>query len=129
MVKSLILENFILIENARISFDPGVNVLTGETGSGKTALIAALALISGARADYSKIRKGCARAFVEATFEPPPSILPLLEEAGISLEPGEDLTIQRELLITGKSRGFVANQSASTGLLQKLAPHLLNRKL
>jgi DNA repair protein RecN (Recombination protein N) len=127
MLKSLILENFILIENAKVSFDPGINVITGETGSGKTALIGALALISGGRVDYSKIRKGCTRAFIEAIFDTPPALLPILEEAGIILDDGEELSIQRELQSTGKSRAFVANQSASSALLQKLAPHLFNK--
>ncbi len=68
MLKSLSLNNLILVESAELLFGPHFNAITGETGSGKTALLEAIYLCLGARADASLIRKGCERAFAEVTF-------------------------------------------------------------
>lgn len=138
MLKELRIHNLILVEFAEISFESGLNVLTGETGSGKSAILGALCLILGDRADTSMIRQGAAKSIVEAAFEPTftDAIRRILEEGGIDYEEGTPLIIRREILATGKSRAFINNQMAQLGLLKQLGLHLsevvsqhANRKL
>ncbi len=128
MIKSLLLKNLILVEEALVSFDSGLTVITGETGAGKTALVEAIRLILGERADASKVRKGCEKALIQAsldiTLSPP--IRALFEETGLATSPDEDLILSREINVSGKSRSFIAGQMVPASLLQKLAPHLID---
>lgn len=125
-LKHLRIQNLILIESADISFENGLNVLTGETGSGKSAIMNSLSLIAGERADAGMVRRGADKAVVEALFEidSAPQIKPLLEQAGIDHEAGEELLIRREISSAGKSRAFINNQSAQIGLLRQVSAYL-----
>lgn len=116
----------ILIESVDISFESGLNALSGETGSGKSAILSALSLIFGGKADCGIIRHGAEKASVEAFFEnkPIPALLHILEEAGIQQIEEEGLIIKREIHANGKSRSFINNQAASLGLLKTIAPFL-----
>lgn len=128
MLKHLRITNIILVESAEIPFEAGFNVLSGETGSGKSAILHALALIAGERAEATLVRHGTDKGIVEAAFEIDalPALLHLLEESGISHQAGEELIIRREIsATTGKSRAFVNNQQTQQALLKQVCAHLL----
>ena len=126
MLRSLHIQNLMLVERVDISFQNGFNVITGETGSGKSALITALRLLLGARADSQAMRSGCSKGAVEATFDVDAleDVREVLAETGIEHPSGEMLIIRRELSRSGKSRSFVNNQNAQLAVLQKLGPLL-----
>lgn len=128
MLKHLRIQNIILIEEAGISFEPGLNVLSGETGSGKSAIMGALNLITGDRTDASIIRRGAEKGSVEAIFEIDklPALLAVLAEAGIDYDPSEDLIIRREITAHGKSRAYINNQMAQMAVLKKIGSHLID---
>jgi len=120
----LVVENYAVIEKVRVRFHPGLNLLTGETGSGKSIVVDALGLLLGGRASSEMVRTGTQRARIAGIFEvASPALARLLEAAGLETEDGE-LLIEREILANGKSRAFVANRPATAALLRDLAPHL-----
>jgi DNA repair protein RecN (Recombination protein N) len=116
-------ENYAVIERIRVRLHPGLNVLTGETGSGKSIVVDALGLLFGGRASADMLRSGSDRARVSGIFEFPAAAASVLEAAGIEAEDNE-LLIEREILASGKSRAFVANRPATAALLRELARHL-----
>jgi DNA repair protein RecN (Recombination protein N) len=119
----LIVENYAVVERVRLRLGPGLNVLTGETGSGKSIVVDALGLLFGTRASADMLRSGADRARVSGIFEAPRSAAATLDAAGIELDDGE-LIVEREILAGGKSRAFVGNRPATAALLRDLAPHL-----
>ena len=124
MLVELVVENYAVIEKVRVRFHPGLNLLTGETGSGKSIVVDALGLLLGGRASSEMVRTGTQRARIAGIFEvASPALARLLEAAGLETEDGE-LLIEREILANGKSRAFVANRPATAALLRDLAPHL-----
>lgn len=126
MLKELRIQNIVLIESATIPFEEGFNVLSGETGSGKSALMETLSLISGERADSALIRAGAEKGSVEAVFDIDKlaSVKALLTEMGIEWEEDEPLILRREIARSGKGRTFVNHQSAQIALLRQVS-HLL----
>ena len=126
MLLELIVENYAVVEQARIRFQEGLNVLTGETGSGKSIVVDSLGLLLGTRASTEMIRSGGARARVCGMFalDCMPSIGAFLSEAGIEFDGDEELIVEREIAANGKSRAFVANRPVTTALLRQLAPAL-----
>lgn len=128
MLRKLYIQNIILIEDVHIPFENGLNVLSGETGSGKSAIMNSLNLISGEKADSSVIRRGCEKGVVEASFDIAlyPDLLNILLESGIDHDPGEDLIIRRELSATGKSRAFINHQMAQVSLLRRIGSYLIH---
>ncbi len=125
MLVELSVENYAVIESVRIRFHAGLNLLTGETGSGKSIVVDALGLLLGGRASAEMVRAGAARARISGIFEVTPSaaLNAILEGAGIELEDGEIL-VEREIQPNGKSRAFAGNRPATAALLKDLAPHL-----
>ena len=125
MLLELVVENYAVVERLRVRFHPGLNLLTGETGSGKSIVVDALGLLLGARASAEMIRTGEARARVAGIFEvrDQAAVRRLLEPAGLELEDGE-LLIEREILASGKSRAFVGSRPVAVALLKDLAPFL-----
>ena len=125
MLVELAVENYAVIEKARVRFHPGLNLLTGETGSGKSIVVDALGLLLGGRASPEMVRTGAARARVSGIFEvaETPALAKLLEDAGIEIEDRE-LLVEREIQTGGKSRAFVGNRPATAALLKDLAVHL-----
>src|SRR6476659_4414076 len=121
----LVVENYAVIEKVRVRFHPGLNLLTGETGSGKSIVVDALGLLLGGRASADMVRTGEARARVAGIFDVKDhaGVRRLLEPAGLELEEGE-LLIEREILAGGKSRAFVGSRPVAVSLLRELAPHL-----
>ena len=122
MLRQLAINNIVLVERLELEFEPGLGVLTGETGAGKSILLDALGLALGARADTALVRAGQESASVTAEIELPPDhpAIGLLDEQGIGLEPGEALIIRRTLKSDGGSRAFVAGASAPAGLLRDI---------
>lgn len=128
MLKQLNIKNLILIEFLEVQFSSGFNVITGETGAGKSAIISAIKLICGERADLKLVRKGSEKAVVEALFasELYPQFLNLLEESGIECDISEDIIIKREILSSGKSRVYINHQMAQLSLLKKIGSKLIH---
>ena len=122
MLVELVVENLAVIEQVRVRFHPGLNLLTGETGSGKSIIVDALGLLFGGRASADMIRSGSPKARVSAIFEVAAELTPLTA-AGIECEDGE-LLIEREIQSTGKSRAFVGSRPVTASLLKELAPYL-----
>ncbi len=128
MLTALAIRDVVLIEALDLTFGPGLGVLTGETGAGKSILLDALGLALGNRAETALVRHGTERARVTASFTAPPPGHPvhtLLADAGIELEPGEALIIRREVKRDGGSRGFIADQPASAALLRDVGATLV----
>jgi DNA repair protein RecN (Recombination protein N) len=121
------LENYAVIDNAVVEFAAGLNLLTGETGAGKSILIDALGLLVGDKASADVIRTGADRAVVSAVFETDgpalPSIEEILETNGLDAD-GSSLIVRREVAAAGKGRVFVNNQPATVAVLKQMAPHL-----
>lgn len=126
MLKHLRIQNIILVEQAALSLSSGLNILTGETGSGKSAIMHGLSLAIGERADTSLIRRGCEKGIVEAVFDiDNPNLISLLAEGGIEHERGQELIIRREIAASGKGRIFINNQLAQLSFLRKLGLQLV----
>ncbi len=126
MLRELTIRNLAVLEEARVSFAAGLNVLTGETGAGKSIVIDALLLVRGARVQADLIRTGAETASVEAVFEVPPSgpVAAILDEAGHGAADGQ-LVIKRELSRSGRHRVFVNDSAATAGLLERLGDLLV----
>ena len=123
MLVELTVENYAVVERIRVRFDRGLNLLTGETGSGKSIVVDALGLLWGARASPDMVRAGAEKARISGLFEVAPAVSKHLEAAGMETEDHE-LLVEREILANGKSRAFVGNRPATVALLRELAPHL-----
>lgn len=128
MLKQLRITNIVLIESAEIAFAAGLNVISGETGAGKSAVMNALGLIAGDRADAGMIRHGSDKGVVEVVFDIDtlPSVHQLLEQRGIDHNIGDELIIRREIGVTSKSRAFINNQMAQLGLLREVGELLVD---
>ena len=126
MLLELMVENYAVVEQARIRFHAGLNVLTGETGSGKSIVVDSLGLLLGARASAEMIRSGQPRARVSGIFsvEASHDLDTMLNESGIEHGAEEELIVEREISANGKSRAFVANRPVTTAFLKQLAPLL-----
>src|SRR5919109_4605221 len=105
MLRELRLKNFAVVESVTVPFTVGLNVLTGETGAGKSILVDAILLVGGARAQVDVIRADAETATVEAVFALPDGALATLDEAGLALDGGEVL-IPRELSRRGRHPAF-----------------------
>ncbi len=118
-------ENYAVVERVRVRFHAGLNLLTGETGSGKSIVVDALALALGGRASSDMVRSDAERSRVAAIFEAPQAagLRSRLEQAGAPVEDGE-LLIEREVLAGGKSRAFLGNRPVTMALLREIAPYL-----
>ncbi len=123
MLVELRAENYAVIDHAIAVFGPGLNLLTGETGAGKSILVDALALLMGGKASTEIVRHGAEKAVVACVFESTPAAEAVLEENGIDAE-GNEIILRREILSTGKGRVFVNNQPATVAVLRQLAPEL-----
>ncbi|MHB1022507.1 MAG: DNA repair protein RecN [Acidobacteriaceae bacterium] len=123
MLLELRAENYAVIDHAVAVFGPGLNLLTGETGAGKSILIDALALLLGGKGSADVVRHGAEKAVVSCVFESTPGAEAILESNGIDPADGEIL-LRRELALNGKGRVFINNQPATVGTLRQLAPEL-----
>lgn len=128
MLTALNIRNIVLIEGLELAFGPGLGVLTGETGAGKSILLDALGLVLGNRADSSLVRAGEDSASVIATFEFarfPAAIAAALAEAEVEVEPGEPLILRRSLKADGGSKAHINDQPVGVALLREIAGALV----
>lgn len=125
MLRTLRLRDIVLVEGAEIEFGPGFNVLSGETGAGKSILLDALGLALGHRADAKLVREGCSRADVVAEFASHEALDAWLEEREIAGDPGTVL-LRRVVEIDGRSRAFINGQPVPATLLREAGEQLLD---
>ena len=125
MLVELLVENYAVVDRIRVRFHPGLNLLTGETGSGKSIVVDALGLLLGGRASAEMIRSGETRARVAGIFDVRgrADVRARLDPAGVAIEDSE-LLIEREILAGGKSRAFLGSRPVAVSLLRELAPLL-----
>jgi DNA repair protein RecN (Recombination protein N) len=123
MLLELRAENYAVIDHAIAGFGPGLNLLTGETGAGKSILVDALALLMGQKASTGVIRHGADRAVLSCVFESTPGAELILEANGIDVD-ADEVILRREILADGKGRVYVNNQPATVAVLRALAPEL-----
>ena len=124
MLIALRVKNFILMDALELRLEPGFNVLTGETGAGKSIVVGALALVLGGRANAEQVRPGADEAEVEALFDVRGSdrVLAKLDAGGVAGD--GDLVIRRVVQATGRSRAYLNGRLCTAGELQALAPDL-----
>jgi DNA repair protein RecN (Recombination protein N) len=127
MLIGLWIRDVVLIEALDLSIGPGLTVLTGETGAGKSIILDALGLAVGARAEAGLVRRGASQAAASAVFAPSPThpVWDLLEEKGLSYARDEDLVLRRTLSADGRSRAFVNDQATGVGVLKEVGEALL----
>lgn len=126
MLKTLSISNYALIDKAEIDFGPGLSIITGETGAGKSIMLGALSLLLGSRADSRIVARGQKKAVVEATFTSPPQRLrKAVEGAGAEWD-ADILIVRRELSAGGRSRAFVNDSPVTLQVIQAITPALVD---
>ncbi|WP_294767567.1 DNA repair protein RecN [uncultured Rhodoferax sp.] len=123
-LKRIVLRDFVIVSELELDLESGFSVLTGETGAGKSILIDALQLVTGARADTGVIREGAARTDVSAEFDTAPGVQAILDEAGF--EAGDTLLLRRTVDTQGKSRAWVNGSPATAQQLRAIGEQLLD---
>ncbi|HET9524868.1 MAG TPA: DNA repair protein RecN [Pyrinomonadaceae bacterium] len=127
MLQFLNISNIALIDELQVEFEPGLNLLTGETGSGKSIIVDALGVLIGGRFTSDLLKSGAERGSIEGLFTvgPNPDLARLLENAGVDAASSE-LIIRRELSATGRNKIFINNQLATHSLLRELREFLVD---
>lgn len=128
MLRELFIQDLAIIDEVRVEFAPGFNVLTGETGAGKSILVDALALLLGGKEEVEQLRSGAEEACIEAAFDASsqPDAVRLLLEEGIPHEPDDDLIVRRRLPREGKSKAYLNGRSSSAATLRALGSMLVD---
>lgn len=126
MLKEISIHNFAIIRDLEIGFQPGLNVISGETGAGKSILVGAVNLILGSRASQEMVRTGAAEASVEAVLSHTATGICAQHLQGWGIEPGPELIIRRSINRNGRNRVFINDQAASVQQLQQLSPLLIS---
>ena len=125
MLTALSIRDVVLIDRLDLSFGPGLTVLTGETGAGKSILLDSLGLALGARAEAGLVRAGCDQASVAACFSPPLNHPALTVLADQGMEAGDEIVLRRVVTKDGRSRAFVNDQPAGVTLLRRIGALLV----
>ncbi|HEX6071623.1 MAG TPA: AAA family ATPase, partial [Sphingomicrobium sp.] len=122
MLRQLAIHNIVLVDRLELEFEPGLGVLTGETGAGKSILLDALGLALGSRGDAGLVRSGQESAVVSAEIELPSGhpALAIIDEQGLEVGRGEPLIVRRTLRGDGGSRAFIAGSAVPAGLLRDI---------
>ncbi|HMQ73412.1 MAG TPA: AAA family ATPase, partial [Rubrivivax sp.] len=123
MLRRLALRDVVIVDELELDLDPGLTVLTGETGAGKSILVDALQLALGARADAALVREGAARAEVSAEFDRPPALAAWLDEAGFDAA-DDRLLLRRTVDAQGRSRAWINGSAATVAQLREAADAL-----
>ena len=126
MIKDLLVSNFAIIRNLEVSFQKGLNIVSGETGAGKSILVGAVNLILGSRASQEMIRTGANEATVEATFSLPDVAGVHARLSEVELEPGVKIHIRRGISRSGRNRVFANDQQITLQQLQQLTRGLMS---
>ncbi|MEZ4378216.1 MAG: DNA repair protein RecN [Gemmatimonadales bacterium] len=125
MLRSLRVRDLATVADVSLDLGPGLNVLTGETGAGKSMLVDALALLLGDRADRAAVRTGAARAVVDGAFDAAsPELAARLDAAGLDI--ADQVVIRREVSAEGRSRAWVNGSPTTIGVLAEIGAHLLD---
>src|SRR5256885_196077 len=124
MLAGLTIRDIVLIEQAALEFAPGLNVLTGETGAGKSILLDSLGLAVGGRGRAS-VRAGASQGSATAVFEPEKTHAAWALLRDQAMEPGEEIVLRRTLASDGRSRAFINDEAVGVGLLKDLGSLLL----
>jgi len=126
VLRQLHIENYALIDRLSLEFGPGLNLLTGETGSGKSIVVDALGLLLGGKASPEVVRAGAGRAVLCGAFEVAVSrdLRRAAEELGVELDAGGELVLKREVHVSGRTRVFINDRPATVAALRALAPWL-----
>jgi len=125
MLRSLQVKNYVLIDSLDIEFGAGLVIITGQTGAGKSILLGALGLLTGAKADSTMVGESGDNCIVEGTFSPDPSLQPFFEEHDLAWDPDE-VVIRRVLGRSGRSRSFVNDEPVQIAVLQGLSSKLID---
>ena len=123
MLRRLSVKNLAIVEDLEIELSPGLTVITGETGAGKSILVDALTLLAGGRGSLDLVREGAAKLSVAGEFDTNPAVTRILAEAG--LPEGATVLLRRELSADGKGRAFVEDEPASVRTLAKVGDRLV----
>lgn len=126
MLVDLSVRDLAIIESVRVSFQPGFNVISGETGAGKSILLQALGLVLGARASADAVRAGAKQARVDASFDVDDATLQWLREQDLPVEPGEPVLVRRVVSAAGRSRSYVNDTPAPASSLRTLGTFLVD---
>jgi len=128
MIKTLHISNYALIDAIDIEFDSGFNIITGETGAGKSIILGALSLLLGERADIKAVRRGERKSVIEGVFRlgDAPDVERILTENELDNPVDGECILRRELLPGGRSRAFVNDTPVTLPLLRELASHLVD---
>jgi DNA repair protein RecN (Recombination protein N) len=127
MLRFLRVVNIAVIENVEVEFEPGLNLLTGETGSGKSLLVDAVMLLFGERAGADLLRSGEAKGYVEGIFrveDPAEELVALFEDAGVELS--EEIILRREISAAGRSRIFANDRLVTQAFVRAVRPYLVD---
>ena len=125
MLKHLYISQFAIIDTLNLDIRPGFNVITGQTGAGKSIIMGALALVMGERADYKSIRNGASKCVVEATFDITSSNIRFLFD-DLDLDYAEECIIRREITANGKSRAFINDTPVNQQQLRAVSAKLID---
>lgn len=128
MIKTLYISNYALIDEIDINFAPGFNIITGETGAGKSIILGALTLLLGGRADLKVVRDDSRKSVIEAVFDisGASSIEPLLKENDIDELGNDECILRRELAPGGRSRAFINDMPVTVQVLRQIAVRLVD---
>jgi len=124
VIEEILIRDLGVISEAKLEFGPGLTVLTGETGAGKTMVLNALGLLLGERSDSSAIRKGQDQAFVEGRWLLTESAVSRICELGIELDDSE-LLVNRSVSAEGRSRANLSGKSVPVGILSEIGEQLV----
>src|SRR6476659_8948765 len=128
MLHRLAIRDFVIVDALEIEFAPGLSVLSGETGAGKSILVDALQLALGSRGDAGVVREGATRAEISAEFDAPAALAAWLADAGFAADTGDAgrLLLRRTIDAQGKSRAWINGGGATVAQLREAAEHLVD---
>jgi DNA repair protein RecN (Recombination protein N) len=125
LIRSISIVNFALIDDIQADFGPNLNVVTGETGSGKSIVMGALSLVLGARADLSAVRDSNKKCVIEVSFEiPQKKLITVFDELEVDYD--AETFLRREILPSGKSRAFINDTPVQLEKLRHLGSNLVD---